>query len=109
MDITGIAVLCVEAQAGRLLYREHVGVRNLQRDQPDRDDISYILCDNDPQIIEPYPDDPRGRSCLVWGTIVSGRIAHVQSNYPPGRWVITTYWPDLETKWLPPEYKVRIR
>ena len=110
MDISGIAVLCVEAQQGRLLYRQHVGEQRLQRSQPDRDAITYILCDDDAQIIEPYPGDFPSRSCLIWGRIESGRVGHVVCNYPPGRWVITTYWPELEPwKWQDQEYKIRIR
>ena len=110
MDISAIAVLCTEAQAGRLLYSQHVAEQSLQRDQPARDEITYILCDDDPQIIERYPDDFPYRSCLIWGKLDSGRVGHIVCNYPPERLVITVYWPKSKTwEWRDQEYKIRIR
>ncbi|MCH7838503.1 MAG: DUF4258 domain-containing protein [Chloroflexi bacterium] len=51
------------------------------------------------QIVEDYPEDPRGASCLVLGTTAHGRILHVHVSYPPRVWVITVYQPD-EDKWI---------
>ena len=108
IDESGIAVLCVEAQRGNLLYRQHVGQQSLQRDQPDRSDIIKILCYDAARVIEPYPNDKRGQSCLIWGTIDNARIGHIVCGYPPNLWVITTYWPDLQPqKWEDEEYTVR--
>jgi hypothetical protein len=58
------------------------------------------------ELIEDYPDDKYGPSCLVFGTTKSGRVLHIQCSYP---WreivkVITIYQPDLE-QWI--DYKVR--
>ncbi|MCH7718540.1 MAG: DUF4258 domain-containing protein [Chloroflexi bacterium] len=51
------------------------------------------------EIIEDYPDDPRGSSCLVLGVTARGRMLHVQVTYPPAGWIITVYEPD-EEKWI---------
>lgn len=51
------------------------------------------------EIIEDYPEDPRGPSCLVLGVTAHGRILHVHVSYPPEVWVITVYEPD-EDKWV---------
>jgi hypothetical protein len=48
------------------------------------------------QVIEHYPDDKYGPSCLVLGTTASGRPLHVQCSYPsrPILKIITVYEPD---------------
>jgi hypothetical protein len=51
------------------------------------------------EIIEDYPDDPRGPSCLILGMTAKGRPLHVQCSYPPGVVVITAYEPET-TEWL---------
>jgi hypothetical protein len=50
------------------------------------------------EIIEDYPNDPRGASCLVFGITERGRMLHVQVAYSPRVSVITTYEPD-PAKW----------
>ena len=62
MGASGIAELCVEAEQGTLLYRAHVAERSITRDQPGRNDIIYILCYDTAKVIEPYPNDLRGKS-----------------------------------------------
>ncbi len=34
-------------------------------------------------VIEDYPTDKYGPSCLVLGTTLNGRVLHVQVSYPP--------------------------
>ncbi len=48
------------------------------------------------EIIEDYPDDKYGPSCLVLGFTVAGRPLHVQCSYPsrPLVKIITLYEPD---------------
>ena len=46
-------------------------------------------------VIEDYPDDKYGPSCLIFGTTLAGRPLHVQCSYPsrtPVR-IITVYEP----------------
>lgn len=51
------------------------------------------LLSADAQVIEDYPDDPRGPSCLVYGRALD-RELHVHVSYPPDVVVITAYEPD---------------
>jgi len=48
------------------------------------------------EIIEDYPKDKYGPSCLVCGTTEKGRILHVQCSIDPV-WIITAYDPTLNT------------
>jgi hypothetical protein len=53
------------------------------------------------EIIEDYPTDARGPSCLVYGITTGGRILHTVMSR--GGWVITVY-PPAETEpaaWSP--------
>ena len=53
-------------------------------------------------VIEDYPDDKYGPSCLMMGFTQSGRVLHVQISYPPNVKVITVYEPspdDWEPDW----------
>lgn len=58
------------------------------------------------EIIEDYPDDKYGPSCLIFGLTEDGRPLHVQSSYPtrPLVKVVTLYEPD-EDLWI--DFKVR--
>lgn len=58
------------------------------------------------EVIENYPDDKYGPSCLVFGTTKSGRPIHFQCSHPSRENVkiITLYQPDPE-EWI--DYKVR--
>jgi len=48
------------------------------------------------KIIEDYPDDKYGPSCLIYGKTNEGRPIHVQCSYParPLVKIITVYEPD---------------
>lgn len=53
------------------------------------------------EIIEDYPDDKYGPSCLIFGYTEAERPLHVQCTYPtrdPLR-IITTYQPD-PNRWI---------
>ena len=58
------------------------------------------------EIIEDYPDDKYGPSCLIFGTTLSKRPIHIQCSYPSRTTikVITVYEPDPE-KWI--DFKIR--
>ena len=57
------------------------------------DDICNALLTANAAIIEDYPDDPRGPSCLVYGE-VSAVVLHIHVSHPPEIVVITAYKPD---------------
>lgn len=52
------------------------------------------------EVVEEYPDDPRGASCLVFGWAEDGRPVHLVIGFLPCEWVrvITVYVPD-PMKW----------
>lgn len=58
------------------------------------------------EIIEDYPDDKYGPSCLVSGRTLRGRPIHIHCSYPSRDYlkIITVYEPDEES-WE--GYKVR--
>ncbi|NBC18459.1 MAG: DUF4258 domain-containing protein [Bacteroidetes bacterium] len=60
------------------------------------------------EVIEDYPDDKYGPSCLIFGTTQSGRPLHIQCSYPSRRVlnIITLYEPDPD-RWV--EYRTRRR
>ena len=60
-------------------------------------------------LIEDYPDDKYGPSCLACGRIEVGRELHVQCTYPKaGRFkVITVYEPDW--RWWTADGRRRVR
>lgn len=58
------------------------------------------------EVIEDYPNDKYGPSCLVFGKANSGRPLHVQCSYPvrPLIKIITVYEPDPDL-WI--DFKTR--
>lgn len=59
------------------------------------------------KVIENYPKDKRGHSCLVSGTTVDGRSIHLVCGLTGDiMWIITVYEPD-PVEWETP-YKRRI-
>ena len=60
------------------------------------------------EIIEDYPDDKYGPSCLVFGLTSANRPVHIQCSYPsrPLIKIVTVYEPDPE-RWI--EFRVRKR
>lgn len=58
------------------------------------------------QVIEDYPDDKYGPSCLIFGLTHANRPLHVQCSYPTRSFikVITLYEPDPD-EWI--DFRVR--
>ena len=58
------------------------------------------------EIIEDYPDDKYGPSCLIFGFTLAKRPVHIQCSYParPLIKIITVYEPDPK-RWI--DFKVR--
>jgi hypothetical protein len=61
---------------------------------------------NNGEIIEDYPDDKYGPSCLIFGVTQIGRPIHIQCSYPsrPIVKVVTVYEPNPD-RWI--DYQVR--
>ena len=51
------------------------------------------------EVIEQYPHDKYGPSCLILGFTRTGRPLHVQCSLPPGVKIVTAYEPD-PNEWL---------
>ena len=56
------------------------------------------------EVIEDYPEDARGPSCLLFGRTLGGRALHVHCTYPPTLAVITVYEPQPD-EWI--DLKIR--
>ena len=68
------------------------------------DDIITAILDEDAEMVEDYPEDPRGPSCLILGWTQSGSPLHLTVAYPPDPAVITVYRPHPD-KWV--DYRTR--
>jgi hypothetical protein len=67
-------------------------------------EIRQMIADG--QVIEDYPDDKYGPSCLIFGFTLKGRPLHIQCSYPsrPLVKIITLYEPDPRL-WI--DFRVR--
>jgi hypothetical protein len=59
-------------------------------------EVTEALHSTTAEIIEDYPTDPRGPSCLIYGETAAGRVLHLVMS-ASGGWVITVY-PPAETE-----------
>ena len=87
--------LSLEAFSDSLEYSNHYNQQLLARPTPSKAEIRFLLWEDRPEILEDYPQDPRGGCCLIWGTTDdNGRVGHIVCAYPPVSRVITAYFPD---------------
>jgi len=58
------------------------------------------------EVIEDYPEDKYGPSCLIYGTTAAARRLHIQCSYPSRSLikVITIYEPD-PARWI--DFRIR--
>lgn len=75
------------------LFTEHASDRAVLRNISSQEVEEAIL---DGEVIEDYPDDKYGPSCLILGYTKRGRPLHIQVTYPPEVKVITVYSPSTE-------------
>ncbi|MBI2305276.1 MAG: DUF4258 domain-containing protein [Chloroflexi bacterium] len=80
--------------AGDRMTEGHISVRETEE----------ALLSSDAEMIEDYPEDRRGLSCLILGITGGRRPLHIQCTYPPNVVVITAYEPKAE-EWI--DWKVR--
>ena len=60
------------------------------------------------EIIEEYPDDPRGESCLALGFTPEGRAVHVVcGKNPSGHLILITVYVPTMPKWRDPHTRNR--
>lgn len=84
-------------------YSRHALDRSISRHISDQEMHEAIA---DGEIIEDYPNDKYGPSCLIAGQILDGRWLHVQTSYSSRRKIkiITLYQPDPD-EWI--DFKIR--
>ncbi len=68
------------------------------------DEIRQVILSG--EIIEDYPEDKYGPSCLIYGITEKGRILHVQCSFNPV-WIITAYDPTLNPDDWETNFKTR--
>ena len=82
--------------AGLYHYTLHAAQRTTAR-RISRQEIEQAVALG--EIIEQYPHDKYGPSCLILGLTIAGRPLHVQCSLPPDVKLITAYEPD-PNEWL---------
>jgi hypothetical protein len=85
-----------QVRSGMYYWRQHALQRSLERGIREEEVVQALL---NGEIIEEYPDDKYGPSCLVLGRTSAGRPVHVHCSLPPTVWIITLYDPDPEA-WI---------
>jgi hypothetical protein len=93
MDIT---LIQETVRNGDYYWRQHAVERSIERDISETEVAEAIL---NGRIIEEYPDDKYGPSCLIYGRTTGGRPIHVHCSLPPDIWIITVYKPDAD-EWV---------
>lgn len=90
-------------RAGQFEFSKHAADQSVLR-QISVQELRAAIANG--EIIEDYPEDKYGPSCLVLGFTQAGRPLHIQSGYPsrPLVKIITLYEPD-PTGWI--DFRVR--
>lgn len=89
--------------AGLVEFSEHATDRSIRRDISVEEVREAIISG---EVIEDYPEDRYGPSCIIFGRTKNGRPLHVQVSYPsrPIITIITIYEPD-PSRWI--DYRIR--
>jgi hypothetical protein len=93
-----IKELCAKIKSGQFEFSQHAVDQSIIR----RISVLEIReAFSDAQIIEDYPGDKYGPSCLILGHTLAGRPLHIQCSYPsrPLVKLITLYEPDPD-RWI---------
>ncbi len=90
-------------EAGLFEFSKHAADQTILR-HATLQEIREAIADG--EIIEDYPGDKYGPSCLILGYTQVGRLLHIQCSYPsrPLVKIITLYEPDANL-WI--DFKVR--
>ena len=82
-------------------YTEHGRIQSLRRRIADWEIQQAV---KNGEVIEDYPHDKYGASCLIYGETVQERPLHILCSYPPNVRVITVYEPSSD-EWI--DYRIR--
>lgn len=91
-----IRLIQENVQKGEYYWRQHAIERSVEREVTEEEIAEVILHG---EIIEEYPEDKYGPSCLIFGRTRRGRPIHVQCSLPPLVWIITLYEAD-SAEWI---------
>lgn len=80
-----------KVRKGEYYWRQHAIERSIEREVAEEEVAEVILTG---EIIEEYPKDKYGPSCLIFGRTRAGRPMHVQCSLAPVVWIITVYEPN---------------
>ena len=69
-----------QVSKGAYQWRRHAIQRSIERNIAEEEVVEILL---NGEIIEEYPDDKYGPSCLILGRTKNGRTLHVQCSLPP--------------------------
>jgi hypothetical protein len=89
-------VIKQDFRSGDYRYTQHAVERTTER-MITRNEIEQAI--ENGEIIENYPDDKYGPSCLIYGSTDGGRPLHLQCSLPPKVKLITVYEPD-PAEWI---------
>lgn len=92
-----------QVKVGNYRFTIHAFERCIERNISPEQVKSVILFG---EIIEDYPDDKYGPSCLIYGVTEEGRILHVQCSIEPV-WIVTAYDPTVNPEEWDREFKRR--
>ena len=90
---------------GKYRFTIHSLERCIERNISPNEILEVILSG---EIIEEYPKDKYGPSCLIYGKTNKGKIIHVQCSLDP-IWIITAYDPSLKVDDWEDDFKRRRR
>jgi hypothetical protein len=85
-----------QVSKGVYQWRRHAIQRSIERSIAEEEVVEILL---NGKIIEAYPENKYGPSCLILGRAKNGRPLHVQCSLPPTIWIITLYEPDPQ-EWI---------
>ena len=94
-----------KVEEGRFEFSQHASDQSIIR-RIGVDEVREVILGG--EVLEDYPDDKYGPSCLILGFTAAGRALHVQCSYPSRQLVkfITMYEPDPQL-WV--EFRKRRR
>lgn len=92
-----------QVESGDYRFTIHAFERCVERVISPREIKNIILTG---EIIEDYPKDKYGKSCLICGITEKGKVLHVQCSINPV-WIITAYDPTLNPKEWDKDFKRR--
>ena len=88
-----LGALAFAAMTGTLSYTSHYEQQVRKRPTPTKSEITFMLCDDAPMIIEDNSYHGKGPTCLIWAKRADGRIGHIVCRDDSSNTVITAHFP----------------